>query len=170
MFFAPSEPTKITPVASKIDYDRTSDYAMTHFTMTVMDEKGEPSRVIKGRDMTHFPADNSTHITDPIAEFVNQQKDTWIVTAKQGLTHDKGKIILLTENVVVTSKEDPDTELQTSVLTLNTAQSIAYTEAAVKMVSSYGETNSVGLHATLENKIINLHSRVKGHYDAPPPQ
>ena len=77
---------------------------------------------------------------------------------------------MLTDNVVINRKDDDKTELQTSILTLDTNKSTAYTDAAVKMISPYGETNSVGLHATLEDKTINLHSRVKGHYDAPPPQ
>ena len=138
--------------------------------MTIMDENGQPSRIIKGQEMTHFPEDDSTHITSPIAEFVNQQKDTWIVTSEQGKTHGKGHVILLTDNVIISRKDDDKTELQTSTLTLDTNKSTAYTDAAVKMISPYGETNSIGLHATLEDKTINLHSRVKGHYDAPPLQ
>lgn len=157
-----------TPIQTS--YGNGSDYAMTHFTMTIMDENGQPTRVIKGDEMKHFADDDSTHITSPTAEFVNQQKDTWIVTSKQGKTNGKGDIILFTDNVIIRRKDDDKTELQTSILTLNTEKSTAYTDAAVKMVSPYGETNSVGLHATLENKTINLHSRVKGHYDAPPPQ
>ena len=138
--------------------------------MTIMDKNGQPSRVIKGQEMSHYPEDDSTHITSPTAEFINQQQDTWIVTSEQGKTHGKGHVILLTDNVVISRKDDKETELQTSILTLDTEKSTAYTDAAVKMISPYGETNSIGLHATLEDKTINLHSRVKGHYDAPPPQ
>ena len=94
--------------------------------MTIMDENGKPSRVIKGQEMSHFPEDDSTHITSPTAEFVNQQNDTWVVTSKQGKTNGKGDVILLTDNVVIRRKDDKKTELQTSILTLNTKKSTAY--------------------------------------------
>ena len=169
LLFSGSEPTTSTANEQQ-NYTQASDYTISQFTITIMDENGQPSRIIKGQEMTHFHEDDSTHITSPIAEFVNQQKDTWIVTSEQGKTHGKGHVILLTDNVVISRKDDDKTELQTSTLTLDTNKSTAYTDAAVKMISPYGETNSIGLHATLEDKTINLHSRVKGHYDAPPLQ
>ena len=169
LLFSGSEPTTSTANEQQ-NYTQASDYTISQFTITIMDENGQPSRIIKGQEMTHFPEDDSTHITSPIAEFVNQQKDTWIVTSEQGETHGKGHVILLTDNVVISRKDDDKTELLTSTLTLDTNKSTAYTDAAVKMISPYGETNSIGLHATLEDKTINLHSRVKGHYDAPPLQ
>ena len=169
LLFSGSEPTTSTANEQQ-NYTQASDYTISQFTITIMDENCQPSRIIKGQEMTHFPEDDSTHITSPIAEFVNQQKDTWIVTSEQGKTHGKGHVILLTDNVVISRKDDDKTELQTSTLTLDTNKSTAYTDAAIKMISPYGETNSIGLHATLEDKTINLHSRVKGHYDAPPIQ
>ena len=170
LLFGGSKQTENNITSEKTSYDQASDYAMSDFTMTIMDKNGQPSRVIKGQEMSHYPEDDSTHITSPTAEFINQHQDTWIVTSEQGKTHGKGHVILLTDNVVISRKDDEKMELQTSILTLDTEKSTAYTDAAVKIVSPYGETNSIGLHATLEDKTINLHSRVKGHYDAPPPQ
>lgn len=157
----------IAPVmTTENPFERTSDYGMTDFTMTIMNEQGEPERVIKGKKMAHFPEDDSTHISEPIAEFVNHQNDTWIVNADKGTTHGKGHEILLEQNVIVYQQDSKNTQMHTSILTLNTDNSTAYTDAPVKMISPYGETNSVGLHATLDDKTINLHSRVKGQYDA----
>jgi len=170
LVFGNSKETEIKGSQADPVYDRTSDYAMSNFTMTIMDENGQPSRVIKGKEMSHFPEDDSTHIINPTAEFINQQQDTWIVTAKRGKTDGKGDVILLTDDVIISRKDDDQTKMHTSVLTLNTDKSTAYTDAPVKMISAYGETNSIGLHATLEDKTINLHSRVKGHYDAPTPE
>lgn len=157
----------VSPTSS---YDQTSDYSMTQFTMTIMDENGRPSRVIKGQQMAHYPEDDTTRITDPVAEFANEQQEIWQMTAKHGSTQGKGEVILLTEDVIINSKANNDIELQTEKLTLDTEHSTAYTDAAVTILSPYGETNSVGLHATLEDKTINLHSKVKGHYNAPPSQ
>lgn len=164
------EPMPKTPLAQSAQFEQTSDYGMTQFTMTIMDENGRPVRVIKGDKMTHFPIDDRTDIINPIAEFLNEQQDTWVVTAHHGTTHGKGQEILLTDNVMIKRQDDNSTEMRTTVLTLNTEKSTAYTDAPVTMISPYGETQSVGLHATLDDKTINLHSRVKGQYDAPAPE
>jgi lipopolysaccharide export system protein LptC len=169
LIFSSSDKTdEITSQATS--YNDTSDYAMTNFTMTIMDENGQPVRVIKGQKMAHYPEDDSTQIIKPIAQFIEAEKDTWLVTSERGETTGKGDNILLLDNVVITRKDNAEVELHTSKLNLDTLQNTAYTDAAVKMISPHGETNSVGLHATLDEKTINLHSRVKGHYDAPPPK
>jgi lipopolysaccharide export system protein LptC len=168
MFSSSDKTDEITSQATS--YNDTSDYAMTNFTMTIMDENGQPVRVIKGQKMAHYPEDDSTQIIKPIAQFIEAEKDTWLVTSERGETTGKGDNILLLDNVIITRKDNNDTELHTSKLNLDTLQNTAYTDAAVKIISPYGETNSVGLHATLDEKTINLHSRVKGHYDAPPPK
>jgi len=147
---------------------RTSDYAMSNFTMTVMDKLGKPSRIITGETMAHYPENDSTEIYAPIAEILEQGKDTWIISANKAYTEGKGEDILLTGNVIISQKDNKAIELRTEKLNLDTLHDNAYTDLAVSMKSPHGTTNSVGLHASLQEKTINLHSRVKGHYDAPP--
>lgn len=146
---------------------RTSDYAMTDFTMTVMNIDGEPARIIQGDEMAHFPADDSTEITNPITEFLRTGEDTWVITADHGHTQGKGESILLTGNVIITDKDNPAFKMLTEKLTLNTEFNTAYTKEPVTIHSPDGVTDSVGLHADLDDETINLHSRVKGQYDAP---
>jgi lipopolysaccharide export system protein LptC len=147
---------------------RTSDYAMSNFTMTVMDKLGQPSRIVTGQTMSHYPANDSTEIIAPIAQILEQGKKTWLITANKAYTEGKGEDILLTGNVIITQIDNTDIELRTEKLNLDTVRDNAYTDLAVSMKSPHGTTNSVGLHASLQEKTINLHSRVKGHYDAPP--
>lgn len=147
---------------------RTSDYAMSNFTMTVMNELGKPSRIISGKKMAHYPSNDSTEIVAPIAEIIEQGKDTWLISSDKAYTEGKGEDILLTGNVIITQKDNNAIELRTEKLNLDTVHDNAYTDLAVSMKSPHGTTNSVGLHASLQEKTINLHSRVKGHYDAPP--
>lgn len=146
----------------------TSDYAMSNFTMTVMNELGKPSRIITGKEMQHYPEDDSTEIDDPIAEIIEEGKDTWLISSNKAYTQGKGDDILLTGNVIITQKDNKAVELRTEKLNLDTLHDTAYTDLAVSMKSPHGTTNSVGLHASLQEKTINLHSRVKGYYDAPP--
>ena len=148
-------------------YSHTSDYSMTNFTMTILDINGQPSRIIKGQKIAHYPKDDITKITFPIAQFIEEQKDTWLMTSERAETSGKGDEILLFDNVIITRKDNNNVELHTSKLNLDTIKNTLYTTEAVKMISPYGETNSVGLHAKLSEKTINLNSRVKGQYDAP---
>ena len=148
---------------------RTSDYSITDFTLTVMDDLGSPSRVITGKKMAHYPDDDSTEIYFPVARVIDREKDNWIMSSNQGITYGKGDIITLVGNVTIT-RQDNEIELHTEKLILDTLHNTAYTDQFVSITSPYGNTESVGLHASLDDKMINLHSRVKGHYNAPPTQ
>lgn len=149
---------------------RSSDYAMTDFTITMMDDEGNPSRVITGTKMAYYSDNDSTEILLPVASILDQQKNNWLMSSNKGQTQGKGEKILLTGNVIVTRHDNNEIELHTEQLTLDTLHNTAYTDLAVSMKSPYGKTDSIGLHAALEDKMINLHSRVKGHYNAPPSQ
>lgn len=149
---------------------RSSDYAMSDFTLTVMDDTGLPSRVIQGTEMAHYPEDDSTEIIDPIARFLEPGKETWMVIANKGSTQGKGENILLSGNVVITRENNNEIELLTEELNLDTVYNTAYTDLPVSIKSAHGYTDSVGLHAAMEDKAINLHSQVRGQYDAPTPE
>lgn len=146
---------------------RTIDYAMANFKMTVMDELGQPSRIIEGTELSHYPDDDSTEISDATAYFLAPEKDTWLVKSNTAFTQGKGETIDLNGNVIITRQSDNEIELRTEQLTLDTINNTAYTDKPVTIRSPYGDTDSVGLHATLQDETINLHSKVRGHYDAP---
>jgi lipopolysaccharide export system protein LptC len=156
------------PIQRSSEGGRSSDYAMTDFTMTIMDINGVPARQIKGEELAHYPDGDRTEITQPIAEFLKPGQDTWIITSEKGHTQGKADTILLSGNVIISNKNDPEFNMLTDKLTLDTHLSTAYTEEPVTIHSPQGVTESVGLHAALDEETINLHSRVKGQYDAPP--
>jgi lipopolysaccharide export system protein LptC len=151
----------------KPEVHRSSDYAMTDFTLTVMDIEGRPSRIIFGDEMAHYPQDDSTEIINPIAHFLEPEKETWVVSSNKGETVGEGENILLTGNVIITKENNNEFELRTEALNLDTVYNTAYTDLSVAIKAPHGTTNSVGLHAAMEDKAINLHSKVSGHYDAP---
>ena len=152
------------------DFKRTTDYTMHNFTMTVMSPLGQASRIIDGAEMAHYLDDDSTEIILPRVQFIKPQEKTWLVSSNKGFTQGKGEDVLLLGNVIINQKENPDIELRTEKLNLDSIHNTAYTDLAVSMKSPHGTTDSVGLHADLNDKMINLHSRVKGHFDAPPIQ
>ncbi|NQY27105.1 MAG: LPS export ABC transporter periplasmic protein LptC [Piscirickettsiaceae bacterium] len=150
--------------------NRANDYAMTDFTLTIMNELGQPARVIIGDEMAHYPKDDSTEVINPVAYFIGQENDTWVISSNKGQTTGKGGDIFLTGNVIISRENNNEIELRSEELHLDTVHNTAYTDVAVTISSPYGQTNSVGLHATLDDKTINLHSKVKGQYDAPATQ
>ena len=152
----------------QIETNRTSDLAMTDFTLTLMDEFGKPARIISGKELAHYPEDDTTEIISPIARFTEDEENIWIITSDKASTQGEAEDILLTDNVIITRENNKEIELFTEALHINTKHNTAYTDLAVTIKSPYGETNSVGLHADLADETINLHSKVKGHYDAPP--
>lgn len=147
---------------------RTTDYTMTNFTMTVMNEFGKPARIIRGEEMAHYPDDDSTEILIQTTDFIQEGKDTWIVSSDRADTTGEGELIILTGNVVITNEQQPETQLLTEILHVDTLENTAYTDQPVTMTTLQGYTDSVGMHAMLNEKLINLHSRVRGQYDAPP--
>lgn len=155
------------PLQQASEVRRASDYAMTDFTMTIMDINGEPIRLIKGQEMAHYPHDDSTEINRPETQFLGSGQDTWVVTSEHGHTQGKAETILLTGNVIISNKDNPAFKMRTEKLTLNTLDNTAYTDEPVSIHSPHGVTDAVGLHAALDDETINLHSRVKGQYDAP---
>lgn len=150
-----------------LESNRTIDYAMNDFKMTIMNENGYPARIIEGKQLAHYPDDDSTEIDDAVAYFMEPEKDTWLITSNKAFTQGKGEEIDLSGNVVITRQSNNEIELRTEQLTLDTVNDTAYTDQAVTIHSPYGNTDSVGLHAALQNETINLHSKVRGQYDAP---
>lgn len=147
--------------------ERSSDYAMTDFKMTVMDTNGQPQRIIEGSEASHYPDGDRTEIINPDALHIAVDNDDWIMQAERADTSGKAEHIVLTGNVIITNKDQPDIQLLTELLHLDTVNNTAYTDQPVLMRSPNGDTHSVGFHAALQEETINLHSRVRGQYDAP---
>lgn len=147
--------------------ERSSDYAMTDFKMTVMDTNGQPQRIIEGSEASHYPDGDRTEIINPDALHIAVDNDDWIMQADRADTSGKAEHIVLTGNVIITNKDQPDIQLLTELLNIDTVNNTAYTDRPVIMRSPNGDTHSVGFHAALQEETINLHSRVRGQYDAP---
>ncbi len=147
--------------------ERTSDYGMTDFKMTVMDLNGQPQRIIEGSEASHYPEGDRTEIIDPDVLHIAIDDDDWIMQSDRADTSGKAEHIVLTGNVIITNKDQPEIQLLTELLHLDTVNNTAYTDRPVIMRSPNGDTHSVGFHAALQEETINLHSRVRGQYDAP---
>lgn len=158
----PEAPTTAAPIEYSIDF------GMTDFKLTVMDLQGKPSRVITGDTLYHYPENDRTEVYNPETLIITPQRDDWIIESDYAETEGEGENILMTGNVIITNKDQPEIQLLTEKLNLDTVHNTAYTDQPVTMKSPHGDTHSVGLHAALQEETINLHSRVRGQYHAPP--
>lgn len=147
--------------------ERSSDFGMTDFTMTTMDINGKPQRIINGTLAAHYPQGDRTEIINASGLHIAIDDDDWLMQADRADTSGKAEHIVLTGNVIIVNKDQPEIQLLTELLHLDTINNTAYTDRPVLMRSPNGDTHSVGFHAALQEKTINLHSRVRGQYDAP---
>ena len=149
--------------------DKASDYTMTHFNLTIMDETGQLDRIVYGKKLVHYLSDDSTHIVDQVTEFFEEGETIWTVSSDKGDTiAGNAETILLSGHVVVTDQRGDGVQLFSDTLHLNTHSHTAYTDTAVTIkTANRGETYGVGMDATLKDKIINLHTEVAGQYASP---
>ncbi|WP_292746960.1 LPS export ABC transporter periplasmic protein LptC, partial [Methylophaga sp. UBA3191] len=95
------------------------DFGMTDFKMTVMDINGKPSRVITGETLYHYPENDRTEIFSPNTLFIAPENNDWIIESDHAETQGEGENILLTGNVIITNKDQPEIQLLTEVLNLD---------------------------------------------------
>lgn len=165
LFFKASDEAIITIPTSLSQSGRMSDYVMSDFTVTTMDETGTPHRILSGSHMAHYPDDDSIEVTSQISHFVDEEGQTWLVLSDKGTTYEDSDEVQLAGNVMITRPGNKEIELYTDSLHIDLATGTADTDQAVKMVSPTGITFGTGLDADLNKSIVKLHSKVRGNYE-----
>lgn len=165
LFFKANDDAEKLSQTSLSEAGRMSDYVMSDFTVTTMDETGKPSRILSGRHMAHYPDDDSIEVTSQISHIVDEEGETWLVLSKKGITHQGSDQVQLTGNVMITRPGNKEIELYTESLHIDLATNTADTDQPVRMVSPTGETHGTGLDADLNKSIVKLHSKVRGNYE-----
>ncbi|MDX5298610.1 MAG: LPS export ABC transporter periplasmic protein LptC [Gammaproteobacteria bacterium] len=93
----------------------------------------------------------------------------WAVSAQRGTYSLVDQSMQLIDDVVVAST-DPERALtlNTARLTLDNSARIVHTDAPVRLASDAGIVEAIGLKAWLDDRVIELNSRIEGTY-APKP-
>lgn len=81
---------------------RDPDYFIENFTVTAMDESGDPRYKLSARRLTHYPNDQQTRLDRPR---LTQYTDDTVTTAERGFISDDGKVLLMSGNVRVIRAE-----------------------------------------------------------------
>ncbi|WP_075187260.1 LPS export ABC transporter periplasmic protein LptC [Teredinibacter haidensis] len=115
-------------------------------------------------------AEEYTLIFEPRFE-IYEEKAPWQVEAENGKLVRNTEQITLWNNVRIWQSETlsniQPTELNTSSLTINPAEKVAYTQEPVKIHSAYGEIDAVGMTADFRQRKIKLHNKVKAIHRNP---
>lgn len=75
------------------------DYFIENFTVTAMDERGEPRYELSALRLTHYPNDQQTRLDRP---HLTQFDEETVTTADRGFISPDGKTLLMRGNVRVT--------------------------------------------------------------------
>lgn len=129
-------------------------------------EEGILTYKLDASRIEHLPNSDLTHLITP---HIGYYKTTppWYASSELGTILPDGETINLSKNVVL-QREERNTQLHTSYLTLLANAKIAKTDKAVTLQSADGETHAVGMQVFLDTDRFKLYSNVVGIYDQVP--
>ncbi|MFO8142128.1 MAG: LPS export ABC transporter periplasmic protein LptC [Marinobacter sp.] len=135
---------------------------------TTWDEQGNLKMTLASPRIEQF--DDSAHATmnAPRARIYSEQgTDPWIIEADKGSLQQNEDLVVLTGNVVVLRQTaDSEATLTTSSLTLDNTQGSVYTDQPVTITEPFGVTRATGMKAWVDQRVLELNSRVEGQYES----
>lgn len=145
-----------------------SDYALSEFTLTMLDESGELNVLLNGNAMRHDPARERSAFDQPRAH-IRQAGHTWHASARSGWISDDGTTIQLDDEVELTREAGslPELALHSDSLLLYPERERASSPGDVRIMQPSGEVRGRGLRADLAAGEYQLEAQVKGRYEMP---
>ena len=153
-------------IADKKD-EHFPDYFMDNFSVTNMNQQGEPVYTLQASRLEHFADDDSTDIFNPIIQFKDVQGG-WSISAKKAQILKDQNIIHLYQNVIVKRAASSPQGLliiNTDYLKINTKTKIAETDKLAHIQTQNLELNTQGIVFDNEQGILKLKSNIKGSYE-----
>ena len=144
-----------------------ADAIMQDVVATVFNEAGHPSLAVVTPKMVHFPQDDSTQLTTPRVTVYRSSAEPWTILADSAKTLHGLEQIQFTHHVNIlhhADAENPNTSVQTELLTIYPSQNIATTDQAILFIQPETVIHAVGMLANLDEGTIKLLSQAKGEY------
>jgi lipopolysaccharide export system protein LptC len=154
-------------VQDKKTTERFPDYFMDNFSITNMNQQGQPEYQLEAKKMLHYPDDDSAELTQPFIQ-VTQTDNNITITASRAIFLQQKNIIYLHDNVVIhraASKNQNELSIYTDYLKINTQSHIAETNLPALIQTAEATLNSVGLIYDNKQGILKLQTQVKGTYE-----
>lgn len=134
------------------------------------DQNGQLETVIYSPRIEQFEARNLATMLLPDATLHDPESaTTWTLTANQGELRKDEDIIDLEGDVLVRRPlaNGEVATLEAEHLTLDNKQRTVYTDTPVVLTEAHGVTRATGMKAWIDDRVLELQSQVKGHYDTP---
>ncbi|MDH5711825.1 MAG: LPS export ABC transporter periplasmic protein LptC [Gammaproteobacteria bacterium] len=140
------------------------DVFINDFTITAMNEAGEPSYTLRARRMEHYNDNQYARLDQPFIEF--RQKDQhWLISARNGEIDDDSQLITLRDDVVLQQqgKENP-IRLETQHLEIDTRAQLAKSTETVSIIQKEFNLKSEGMILDNATGQLELLREVEGNY------
>ena len=145
----------------------TPDTVITRLISTTFDIDGQLKYTLSSPRLTHYPADDITHIDSPHVTLYQRDKPPWEIKSNQG-TLKKNDLLLLRGNVQVKGQADSEKApltMSSESLDLHTNEKYAETSEFVSIQTPRNNISALGMKANFLNSTIALLSQVKGKHE-----
>lgn len=153
---------------SKTKKKHSPDYFMEDFTITSMNEKGEPRSILTASKMLHYPDDDSTELDTPFMTMIAENGKPWKIKADRGWVAANNELILLSGNVRIDRVSGPNNrpvKLFTDKLRIHPELDFAETDRPVTMISNKRRTTAIGMRAYVRKGKLQLLDDVHVSYE-----
>lgn len=143
------------------------DYHMDNFRNFTVKFTGEPSSLISGKKLTHYPDNDSSIINFPIIESIDQQKRLQITYSDWAYLEDEKSKLHMHENVVVLRPGDQKIEpfhMTTDYLLILPDEDLMRTDQPVEAYQGQRYLNGVGMESNNATRELFVLDRVKMIY------
>lgn len=159
-----------SPLLKNGAINREPDYYFEGFAATARDIKGKVKYRLEAQQLEHFPYNESMLLRKPYIEMFGDKGQPWQAWAEQGVYFDTHRTINLTGTVRIHRAGDASNQavtLLTDAITLDMKNNIAQTNSDIQLTSGDDILNATGLKVEMDTGRLELHSKVKGKYEAP---
>jgi len=143
-----------------------SDYSMGNFITQTMNNKGQIKYHLQAKGLIHYPSSN-TQLKQPYFVFYAEGRPSWYALAEKGEVTPNGDKIFLQGKCSIKhyNKEGAlQAEIISSDIFIEPEKRYAETKQPAKINSPLGVTETVGMRLMINERKIDLLSRVRGSY------
>jgi len=131
------------------------------------DERGNLKLTLSSDRIDQFEDTAEATMEAPRARvYSDDDPAPWIISADTGRLRLNNNQLFLSGDVRVTRQPaSGGLTLETSELTLDNEQATVFTDQPVTITEAFGVTRATGMKAWADERILELNSRVEGHYE-----
>lgn len=158
----------VKPDASR----HTPDFYMDDFSTTTMDESGNPKRRLMAEHMEHFPDTDTNEFEKPYLIIYHPTRPPWHVKSERGWVSGGNEVMLLLGKVHIWQDNEAgirELDIKTRDLRVLPESQYGETDKPVVIRTQTTESRSVGMRAYLEQRRVELLSRVRTVYEKKSP-